>query len=203
MNARWTVLLAAFTVVFLAGTVLATAAEPNSGQNRSAVQGSGGIQVSTLMGTTVLNPQSQKLGLIKDVLLDAQTGQVTFVILDEEIPGAGHAMLVVPYEALRLSVNPSDKRQTVVLDLRLDQMRAAPQTQSTNRRYSRIRSFWNKPATFIKPGRTPRHARLTTRPCRARRSRVSCLSRAWILGTPILDGRRSWKSLARNENRRQ
>ena len=82
------------------------------------------------MGTTVLGPQSQKLGQIKDVLFDSQTGQATFVVLDAEAPGSGHAMLVVPYQALRVSVNPSDHRQSVVLDLRPDQMRAAPQIQN-------------------------------------------------------------------------
>ena len=125
MNARWTVLLAACTAVFLCGALLATAAEPKSGQNQSAMQGSAGIiQTSTLIGTTVLNPQSQKLGRIKDLLLDFQTGQATFVILDAEVSGSGHAMLVVPCQALRVSFNSSENRQSVVLDLRPDQLRA-------------------------------------------------------------------------------
>ena len=87
MNVRWTVLPAAFTAVLLGAAVLATAAEPNLGQNQSAMPGSAGIiPISTLTGTPVLNPQSQKLGLIKDVLLDSRTGQATFVLLDAEVP---------------------------------------------------------------------------------------------------------------------
>ena len=126
MNARWTVSLAVGTAVLFCGTVLATAAEPNAGQNQSAMQCSAEIiQSSTLVGTTVLDPQNQKLGQIKNVLLDAQAGQATFVVVE-----AGQAMLVVPYQALRVSFNPTDNRQSVVLDLRQDQMATAPQIQN-------------------------------------------------------------------------
>ena len=131
MNARWTALLAACAAVLLCGSLLATAAEPTIGQNQSAVQGSAGvIQNSTLMGATVLDPQGQKLGQVKDVLLDSQTGQATFAVLDAEVPGSGHAMLVVPYQALWVSFNPLDHRQSVALNLRQDQLRAAPQIQN-------------------------------------------------------------------------
>ncbi len=131
MNARWTVSLAASIAVLLGGAILAAAAEPNVGQNQSAGQGSAAIiRNSTLMGAPVLDPQSHKLGQIKDILLDSQTGQATFVVLDAEVPGSDHAMLVVPYQALRVSVNPPDNRQSVVLDLRPDQLRAAPQIQT-------------------------------------------------------------------------
>ena len=62
-------------------------------------------------------------------MLDPRSGQASFVILDAEVAGSGHAMLVVPYQALRMSSSPTDKRQSVVLDLRADKMRAAPQIQ--------------------------------------------------------------------------
>ncbi len=110
------------------GMLLATAAEPNIGQDQPAGPGSAGIiRNSTLMGATILDPQSHKLGQIKDVLFNSQTGQATFVVFDAEVPGSGHAMLVVPYQALRVSFNLPDKRLSVVLNLRPDQVRAAPQ----------------------------------------------------------------------------
>ena len=130
MNARWTASLAACTAVLLWGALRATAAEAKLGQTQPATQGSPAIiQNSTLMGTMVLDPQSGKLGPIKDVLFDSQTGQAAFVVLDAEIPGSGHAMLVVPYQALRVSVNPPDHRLSVALDLRPDQF-ACAQIQS-------------------------------------------------------------------------
>ena len=131
MNRRGTISLAACTAVVLCGAVLATAAEPNLGQSQSAMHDSAGIiQNSTLVGATVLDSQNQKLGQIRSVLLDAQAGQATFVVIDAKTPHAGQAMLVVPYQALRVSFNPADNRQTVVLDLRPDQVGTAPQIQN-------------------------------------------------------------------------
>lgn len=132
MNVRGKLSLVACIAVLLGGTLLATAAAPNIGQNQSATQGSAGvIQISRLIGATVLSLQGQeKLGLVKDVVLDSQTGQASFVILDAEGPGLAHAMLVVPYQALRMSLNPADKRQSLALDVRADQLRAAPQIQN-------------------------------------------------------------------------
>ena len=179
MNARWTVLLAACTAVLLCGALLATAAEPKSGQNQSAMQGSAGIiQNSTLIGTTVLNPQSQKLGRIKDVLLDFQTGQATFVILDAEVSGSGHAMLVVPCQALRVSFNSSENRQSVVLDLRPDQLRVAPQIQDNQWQMLQNPQFLEQARSFYQP-RTYTAARpIDNSIAPSRRWHVPCRRRA-------------------------
>jgi sporulation protein YlmC with PRC-barrel domain len=140
MNVRWTVSLAACVAVLFCGSLLAAAAEPNIGQNQPARQDSAWIiQNSTLISTPVLDPQGQRLGQIKDVLLDAQTGQPTSVILNAETIGSGHALLIVPYGALRAGVNPADNRQAVVLDLRADRLRAAPQLQEQSRNVYQIR----------------------------------------------------------------
>jgi hypothetical protein len=105
MIARWTFSLAAFAAVLLLGASLASAAAPNIGQDRSPMQGSAGtIRVSALTGTTVLDSQGQKIGRIKDVLLDAKTGQITFVVLDAVAAGSGHP---TTYTAARPIDNPS------------------------------------------------------------------------------------------------
>ncbi len=148
MNVRWTVSLSACAAVLLFAGVLATAAEPAIGQGQSATPGSAGIiRISTLMGTTVLNPQSQKLGGIKDVLLDSKTGQTTFVVLDAEVPASGHAMLVVPYQALQVSLT-ADNHQSVTLDLRPDQLRAAPQIQNNQWQMLQNRQFLEQARNF-------------------------------------------------------
>ena len=90
MNARWAVSLTAGAAVLLCGALLATAAEPSIGQNQPAMQDSAGIiQNSTLVGATVLDRQNQKLGQIKNVLLDAQAGQATFVVIDAKAQPVG------------------------------------------------------------------------------------------------------------------
>ena len=114
-------------VILLGDTLAATAANPIVGQNPVPANSPGIIQSSSLIGTPVLNPQSQKLGQIKDVVLDQQTGQATFVVLDAIAGGSNHAMLVVPYQALWVTSNPVDKSRWVMLDLRPEQLAAAPQ----------------------------------------------------------------------------
>ena len=153
MNARWTIFLAAFAAALSAERAVATAATPIIGPNQVAVQGSATIiQDSTLMGSTVVNPQGQKLGRIKDVLLDAQNGQATFVVLDADAGASGHAMLVVPFRALWVSVNPVDHRQTVVLDLRPDQFHAAPQIKNDQWQMLQSPQFLDQARDFYQVG---------------------------------------------------
>ena len=146
MNARWVIFLTASTALLLCVAALATAAEPNIGQTQAAT-----IRNSTLMGATVLDLQNQKLGLIKDVLLDAQSGQATFVVLDATGPTSAHAMLVVPYSALRVSINPADKSQSVTLDLRQDQLQAAPQIQNNQMQMLQDPKFLEQARNFYQP----------------------------------------------------
>ncbi len=153
MKVHWTVSLAACAAVLLGGVLLANAA-PNAGQSQTAVQGSAGVvRISALMGATVVDPQGQKkVGQIKDVLLDPQTGQASFVVLDTEVPGSGHAMLVVPYQALRVSCNPADSRQSVVLDLRAERLRAAPQIQNGQWQVLQNPQFLEQARNFYRSG---------------------------------------------------
>lgn len=118
--------------VLVWGCQWAISAEPSVGPGQPVTQGATGmIQNSALTGSTVLDSQNQKMGQIKDVVFDVKTGQATFVVLDAGIPGiANRAMLVVPYQALQISVNPSDKHLTVMLNRKPDQLRAAPQIQN-------------------------------------------------------------------------
>ena len=113
------------------------------------------------MGTTVLDPQGQKLGQIKDVLLDSQTGQATFVVLDAEVPASGHAMLVVPYQAFRVSFNPLDHRQSVLLDLRPDQLHAAPQIRDDQWEMLQNPQFLDQARNFYQVGTYTASVRLT------------------------------------------
>ena len=162
MNARWLVLLVACTAVLLVGAPLA--AEPTMGPTQPAMQGAAGIlQISGLMGTTLFNPQGQKLGQIKDILLNAQTGEATFVLLDVDVPPTGHTMLVVPYRALSVSFNPVDRRQSVMLDLRIDQLATAPQIGNNQwqmlnepKFLEQARNFYHAtPYTAARPIETP------------------------------------------------
>lgn len=150
MNARGTVSLAAFTAVVFSGVMVAIAAGPNIGQDQSAVQGppAGIIENLTLVGATVLNPQGEKLGQIKHVLLDAQAGQATFVVIGADASGSSRAILVVPYQALKVNFNAADNRQSVVLDRRPDQLRTAPRIQNNQWEMLRNPQFLEQARNF-------------------------------------------------------
>jgi sporulation protein YlmC with PRC-barrel domain len=151
MNRCW-ISLAVVLAAFFVAMPAAIAAAPGNASNQSLVQGSSGItQISNLMGTTVVNLQGQKVGPIKDVLLDAQTGQATFVILDTVVPDSGHAMLVVPYPALRISSDPATSRSVVILDLRQEQLHAAPRISSGEEKLLHNPQFLEQARVFYGP----------------------------------------------------
>jgi hypothetical protein len=60
-------------------------------------------------------------------------------------------MLVVPYQALRVNVNPSDNRLSVALDLRPDQLPAAPQIQSNRWQMLQNPRFLERARSFYQP----------------------------------------------------
>jgi sporulation protein YlmC with PRC-barrel domain len=140
MRARRNLTIVACAAALSYGTLAAAAAQSIPaipgipGQDPAAAQGSvGTMEFSRFMGTFVVNLQGEKLGVIKDLVLDSQTGQATFVIVDTQAPGAGRSMLVVPYEALRLGFNAADNRETAVLNLRAENIRVAPQIRDNQR----------------------------------------------------------------------
>jgi sporulation protein YlmC with PRC-barrel domain len=128
MNARWMLSRAAFAAVLLSTSLPATAAESNMDRNQSPTHGSARvIENSALIGTTVLDSQGQAVGRIKNLLLDNQTGQAVFVVVDAKSAPANHATFVLPYRALRLSFNPADNRLRVAIDQRPNRMYSASQ----------------------------------------------------------------------------
>ena len=153
MNTRWKVLLVAAVAALLVPAMRAAAAGPNESQQHPANQGPPTvIQTSTLIGATVVDSQGRnKVGQIKDVLLDPQSGQANFAVLDAEIPGAGHAMLVVPYRALTVSSNPTAPRPSVVLDLRPERLHTAPQIQNGRWQALQDPQFLEKARNFYQP----------------------------------------------------
>jgi sporulation protein YlmC with PRC-barrel domain len=134
MSARGAVSLTAAVAVLLWSVSLATAVEPCIVPNQPATQVSAAqiIPNLTLVGVAVADSQGQKIGQIKHVLLDAPAGQATFVVLAPERAGAGQGSLVIPFQALRITINSVDGHRSVVLDRRTDQLRAAPQIQDNH-----------------------------------------------------------------------
>ena len=69
------------------------------------------IHDSTLIGVTVLDSQGQKLGQIKEVLVDSQTGKATFLVLDAVATGSSHPVTYTAARPIDNSSVPSTSSQ--------------------------------------------------------------------------------------------
>jgi sporulation protein YlmC with PRC-barrel domain len=181
--------------VVLCGALRATAAGPSVAENQPAMQGASGIvPISALVGTTVIDRQGQRLGQIKDGMLDSRTGQVSFVVLDAEVLGSGHAMLVVPYQALRVSFSPTDNRRSVVLDLRPEHLRAAPQIDKNQWQMLQNPQFLEQARNFyqVRPYSAARPIESPTVPGMLSVPSVPCPPIQWAVPRPPADPYEGW-----------
>jgi hypothetical protein len=147
---RWILLPAGLTVLFCGA--LAAIAAPIAAQDTITTQSSSGVtQVSNLIGATVSNLQNQTVGQIKDVLLDSSTGQASFVVLNAKIAGSGRAMLVVPFQALKITAKPEVNRQEITLDLRPEHLQSAPQIRNSQWQVLQNPQFLEDARNFYQP----------------------------------------------------
>lgn len=77
----------------------------------------------TLIGEDVYNDRNEKLGDIKEFMLEMDTGKVAYALLSfGGFLGLGEKLFVVPWEALKLDI--VNKR--FVLDIDKDRLQSAP-----------------------------------------------------------------------------
>jgi hypothetical protein len=88
------------------------------------------IRGSQIVGLSIMDPQSQKLGVIKEILIDSQTGRVAYVLLASEGSDANAEWVVVPFEALQMSGNGANQQQYFILNIQAAQLRTAPHIRS-------------------------------------------------------------------------
>lgn len=81
------------------------------------------LSASTLMGNKVYNLEGEKLGDIKDVMLDVDLGRVAYAVLSfGGFLGMGDKLFAIPFEAFR--VDPSNDR--IVLNVPKEKLENAP-----------------------------------------------------------------------------
>jgi sporulation protein YlmC with PRC-barrel domain len=86
-------------------------------QTTGIVQGPGPafMSASTLTGDDVYNLQDEKLGDVKDIMLDVSTGKVAYAVLSfGGFLGMGEKLFAVPWAALKLDTD--NKRFTLNAD---------------------------------------------------------------------------------------
>ena len=132
MNIRLNTITASLVLMLVcaSGSVAWGATAKNPATNYPSLVGT-----SDIKGTHVKNLQGQDLGEIEDVLIDPDTGQVRFVILEVGgFLGLGSTRVAVPLNAFQIT-KEGDKSKWV-LDADKEKLKDAPKVQGKN--YQRL-----------------------------------------------------------------
>jgi len=80
------------------------------------------LSANTLIGDAIVNPAGEKLGDLKDIVLDTGKGEIVYAVLASGgVLGVGEKLFAVPWHALRIE-GDSD---TLVLDASADRLKSA------------------------------------------------------------------------------
>lgn len=61
------------------------------------------LSASSLIGDNVVNPQGEKLGSVKDIMIDLESGEVAYTVLETgEFLGLGGKYFAVPFNAYKI-----------------------------------------------------------------------------------------------------
>lgn len=80
-------------------------------------------RASSIIGTSVVNPDGDSLGDIKEVVIDRRTGRVAYSVISfGGFLGMGEKLFAIPFCAFNYNVT----RNEYVLDISRERLKAAP-----------------------------------------------------------------------------
>ena len=81
------------------------------------------LSTHALLGNSIVNPQGEKLGDLKDVMLNLKTGEIAYGVLSfGGVLGLGDKLFAVPWSAMHVDF----ENKCVVLNASKDRLKAAP-----------------------------------------------------------------------------
>ena len=87
----------------------------NTTMNRTDTNYRRTLSAGTLIGDTVKNTQGEKLGNLKEIMLDVERGQIAYAVLDfGGFMGLGDKLFAVPFEAF--TVDEKDHKLILNVD---------------------------------------------------------------------------------------
>ncbi len=91
------------------------------------------IKASSIIGTSVVNPGGDKLGDVKEIVIDPRTGRVAYAVVSfGGFLGMGSKLFAIPFGALKYNVTKSEFADNeylpneYVLDISRERLEAAP-----------------------------------------------------------------------------
>lgn len=91
------------------------------------------FRAKDLNGMNVWNAQNEKLGSIEDLVINAESGKVSYAILSHGgVLGIGDKLFIVPLHAMKLQRNVQDNNHFLVLDIAKERLENAPSFDKNN-----------------------------------------------------------------------
>jgi sporulation protein YlmC with PRC-barrel domain len=85
------------------------------------------VSLANVNALALQDTAAEELGMLQDTLIDLQTGQVDFVVLDlSAVGGAAETTVMVPWERLNVDPAAAAEAQAFVLDVTQDTLQNAP-----------------------------------------------------------------------------
>ncbi|HSZ72277.1 MAG TPA: PRC-barrel domain-containing protein [Cytophagaceae bacterium] len=122
--------------------------ENKTGKNSDGVNANWPVKMltaSSIIGDHVENRNGEKLGKIKDVMVNMKRGFIEYVVIEfGGFLGLGEKLFAVPFEALELKAD----RQTFLLDRQKDFLKNAPGFNkehwpgTNSHHYTEVDSYW-------------------------------------------------------------
>ena len=121
--------------------------ENATGQNQQGANANRPVHVLTatsIIGDSVENKQGEKIGKIKDIMLNTQDGRIQYLIIEfGGFMGFGEKLFAIPFAALKLNAKNVD----FVLNMEKEFLENAPgfdvnHWPETNSHYFDVNSYW-------------------------------------------------------------
>ena len=121
--------------------------ENATGENQMGTNANRPVHVLTatsIIGDKVENKEGENIGKIKDIMLNTNTGQVQYFIIEfGGFMGFGEKLFAVPFSALKLNTREHD----FILDVEKEFLETAPgfdkdHWPETNGHYFDVNSYW-------------------------------------------------------------
>jgi len=121
--------------------------ENATGQNQQGANANRPVHVLTatsIIGDSVVNKQGEKIGKIKDIMLNTKDGRIQYLIIEfGGFMGFGEKLFAIPFAALKLDAGNVD----FVLNIEKEFLEKAPgfdinHWPETNSHYFDVNTYW-------------------------------------------------------------
>lgn len=81
------------------------------------------LSASSMLGNKIVSPEGEELGILKELMIDLDEGQINYAVLSfGGFLGLGNKLFAIPWEALTLNTDD----HTFILDVDKEQLANAP-----------------------------------------------------------------------------